>query len=322
MRNFFLAFLVFLAWSVLAIWYLTTDAKTTIASIFKIEEKESPINIDSLSIKIEQDAIFKEDIENIDSIFKNLNPDENPARLYALNELNDVIFAFDTIFIKKNIDSVFYKNRQKNYIEEVADYLNENKEKELIILSDYSAREDFTNPNFGLKRGRFIINELVKSGVDKNHISVKSLIKDLPFSHNDEYLGGVIFRFQTISEERLEEIERNRTIKRIIYPTFTFSTIYANKELKDFAAELKSIMEDYPQKTVQIVGHTDNIGSSMDTYQMGLKYAQQVRWYLINNQNLDKDRLKASSLGKDNPIDVNTTVAGRNKNRRIEFIIE
>jgi hypothetical protein len=53
-----------------------------------------------------------------------------------------------------------------------------------------------------------------------------------------------------------------------------------------------------------------------------LKYAQQVRWYLINQEKLDKDRLKASSMGKDYPIDVNTTADGRNKNRRIEFIIE
>ncbi len=55
---------------------------------------------------------------------------------------------------------------------------------------------------------------------------------------------------------------------------------------------------------------------------MGLKYAQQVRRYLINSENLDKDRLKASSMGQENPIDINTTAEGRNKNRRIEFIIE
>jgi len=316
MRNFFLAFLVFLAWSVLTIWYLTTDAKSTIASIFKTDEKETLINKDTLTFTEEQDITIT------DSIVTDLNPEANSARLFALNEKNEVLFAFDTIFIKKNKDSVYFKHKENGYTEVIANYLNENRNKELIIQSDYSASEDFTNPNLGLKRGQFLVKELVQSGADRNHISVKSFIKDLPFNRSNEFLGGIVFRIETISEKRLEEIEKNRTITRIVYPTFTFSTIYANKELKDFAAELKSIMQDYPRKSVQIIGHTDNIGSSIDNYQMGLKYAQQVRWYLINQEKLDKDRLKASSMGKDYPIDVNTTAAGRNKNRRIEFIIE
>ncbi len=322
MRNFFLAFLVFLAWSILAIWYMTSDATSTLASFFKVDENEINVTIDSLIIKKKQDSIAYRELAVLDSISREKNPEINTARLYAFNEKNEVLFIFDTIYLKKNKDSVFYNLDEKDFINWLVLYLKENKNKTLLILSDYSAGEDFTIPNLGQKRGQFIQNELIQAGADRKYISIKSFIKELTFDKKNEFLGGISFRIETLTKEKLVDLEKNRMISRTIYPTFTFSSIFANKELKDFAIELRSILEDYPDKKVQIIGHTDNIGSSIDNYEMGLKYAQQVRRYLINSENLDKDRLKASSMGQENPIDINTTAEGRNKNRRIEFIIE
>lgn len=322
MRNFFLAFIVFLVWSVFAIWYFTSDATSRIVSIFKADEKEMSLHSDSLSVKKKQDSIAEKKIAVLDSISIKKNPETNTARLYAFNEKNDILFVFDTIYLKKNMDSVFYKFLENDYIQIMANYLKENENKIVIIHSDYSAGEDFTTPNLGQKRGQFIKDKLVEAGASRKFISIKSVIKELPFNEKNEYFGGITFRIETLTKEKLEALEKYRTITRTIYPTFTFSTIYANKELKDFAIELRSIMEDYPDKKVQIIGHTDNIGSGIDNYQMGLKYAQQVRRYLINREKLDRERLKASSMGQENPIDVNTTAEGRDKNRRIEFIIE
>jgi len=322
MRHFFLAFIVFLAWSVFAIWYFTSDATSAIASFFKAEEKEIGMQIDSLAIKKRQDSIADIKLAVFDSISREKNLEINTARLYAFNEKNEVLFIFDTIYLKKNKDSVFYKFLDKDYIQEIAKYLKTNKNKSLSIHSEYSAGEDFTTPNLGQKRGQFIQNKLLEAGDNRKFISIKSVIKELTFNERNEYYGGITFQIETLSKEKLEALEKSRTISRTIYPIFTFSTIYANKELKDFAIELRAIMEDYPEKKVQIIGHTDNIGSSIDNYEMGLKYAKQVRRYLINTEKLDKDRLKASSMGQENPIDVNTTAEGRNKNRRIEFLIE
>jgi len=92
--------------------------------------------------------------------------------------------------------------------------------------------------------------------------------------------------------------------------------------LKDYAKELRQLFESNPNRKVKIIGHTDNIGSAVDNYQQGLKYAQQVRWYLINREGFDPKKLTALSEGESNPIDDNNSQAGRKNNLRIEFIIE
>jgi len=100
MRHFFLAFIVFLAWSVFAIWYFTSDATSAIASFFKAEEKEIGMQIDSLAIKKRQDSIADIKLAVFDSISREKNLEINTARLYAFNEKNEVLFIFDTIYLK------------------------------------------------------------------------------------------------------------------------------------------------------------------------------------------------------------------------------
>lgn len=201
-------------------------------------------------------------------------------------------------------------------------YIYENEDVEILIESDYSATERFDTPNIGVKRGEFLVNRLAEIGFDPYYLNVKSNIKEFDFLGGDIFYGGIQIYLKPIDSIRKAEIEKNRVIKRTVYPTFTFSKIIANKELSDFADELKNILANNPRRKVKIIGHTDNIGSAIDNYQLGLKYVQQVRWYLINNKGIEASKLNALSEGEKNPIDDNTTHQGRKNNLRIEFIID
>ncbi|MDH4091803.1 MAG: OmpA family protein [Cyclobacteriaceae bacterium] len=75
-----------------------------------------------------------------------------------------------------------------------------------------------------------------------------------------------------------------------------------------------------PSISVEISGHTDNIGSDLYNRQLSDKRAISVYNYLISN-GIDKNRLSHKGYGPDVPVASNDTEEGRKLNRRIEFKI-
>ena len=72
---------------------------------------------------------------------------------------------------------------------------------------------------------------------------------------------------------------------------------------------------------VEIAGHTDSIGS--DSYNKGLsqRRAESVREYMISN-GINRNRLKATGYGEEEPVSDNGTDTGRALNRRVEMRVE
>lgn len=84
---------------------------------------------------------------------------------------------------------------------------------------------------------------------------------------------------------------------------------------------LVMFLERYPQRRVEIEGHTDNVGAG--DYNLGLsqRRAESVLDYLTEH-GIASNRLSALGLGQERPIASNLTAAGRQQNRRVEIIIE
>jgi outer membrane protein OmpA-like peptidoglycan-associated protein len=84
---------------------------------------------------------------------------------------------------------------------------------------------------------------------------------------------------------------------------------------------LAAFLNKYMDRTAQIVGYTDNIGS--EDYNLGLsqRRADAVKFYLVN-QGVDSGRLSASGMGKGSPVADNSSATGRQQNRRVEVIIQ
>ena len=83
---------------------------------------------------------------------------------------------------------------------------------------------------------------------------------------------------------------------------------------------LIEILEKFPNYKVNIVGHTDWIGS--EEYNQGLseRRAYSVYTYLVEHD-VDRDRLTTEGKGEFQPIDDNNTEFGRSRNRRVEFYL-
>lgn len=313
MRTFLKAFIVFIAWFFIAFLYLSSDASAYIKT-FLSDFKSGKTEVETIS---EVTSTPKETTEETPLKFK-----KNEGLLHINDKFGEVLFSLDSLFILKNSDSIFFNPSTEVYFKPLFDFLDNNENVEIIINSKYSATENFDTPNIGQKRGEYLIKELNKLGINPYILSVKSVIREIEFNEENKSFGVISFQIKPLDEQQKAEIENKRIISQIVYPTFTFSKILANQELKDYAKELKQLLESNPNRNAKIIGHTDNIGSAADNYQQGLKYAQQVRWYLINREGIDPKRLTALSEGESNPIDDNNTQTGRKNNLRIEFIIE
>jgi OmpA-OmpF porin, OOP family len=73
-------------------------------------------------------------------------------------------------------------------------------------------------------------------------------------------------------------------------------------------------------KGIEVQGHTDNTGAADHNRALSQKRAEAVVAYLVS-KGVDASRLKAKGYGPDQPLDTNTTAAGRQMNRRVEFHI-
>ena len=95
------------------------------------------------------------------------------------------------------------------------------------------------------------------------------------------------------------------TIKRVSYPL-----------LDDVAKALA----DHPKIKVEIQGHTDSVGDDDYNLKLSQKRAESVMAYLVG-KGVDQSRMVPKGYGENVPIADNRTKAGRDMNRRVEFVI-
>ncbi len=77
-------------------------------------------------------------------------------------------------------------------------------------------------------------------------------------------------------------------------------------------------LQTYSDISVEISGHTDNVGSDASNQKLSERRANAVRDWLIR-EGISPDRITAVGYGESQPTATNDTPEGRQKNRRIEF---
>ncbi len=86
--------------------------------------------------------------------------------------------------------------------------------------------------------------------------------------------------------------------------------------LKQVASTLKAAKS----LTVEIQGHTDDVGNAAKNIKLSKQRADAIRAVLIK-QGVAENRLLANGYGPTRPVATNKTAKGREKNRRVEFLI-
>ncbi|MFN3521303.1 MAG: OmpA family protein [Phenylobacterium sp.] len=84
--------------------------------------------------------------------------------------------------------------------------------------------------------------------------------------------------------------------------------------------ELAQTLNQYPQTTIDVIGHADSTGADAYNQALSERRASSVASYLVSRGVL-RDRLYVAGRGESQPIASNDTEAGRAQNRRVEVIL-
>jgi outer membrane protein OmpA-like peptidoglycan-associated protein len=86
--------------------------------------------------------------------------------------------------------------------------------------------------------------------------------------------------------------------------------------------EVADVIKKNPQiKKIEVQGHASAEGSDRHNLNLSDRRAKAVRDFLVKKAGIGKDMLTAKGYGETQPIADNDTDEGREKNRRVEFVI-
>ena len=113
-------------------------------------------------------------------------------------------------------------------------------------------------------------------------------------------------------------VEKINISEKIMFETGKATIMKRSHSVLD---EVAKVMESRPGiKMVQIEGHTDSVGDAEKNRKLSQSRAESVLAYLVK-KGVAKTRLTAKGFGPDKPVADNTTDAGKEANRRVEFTI-
>ncbi|WP_371225234.1 OmpA family protein [Roseovarius sp. 2305UL8-3] len=101
---------------------------------------------------------------------------------------------------------------------------------------------------------------------------------------------------------------------------FAVDSSTVNSGLRSDLLTVASSLQQYPDSTVQVIGHTDNTGDAGYNQGLSERRANSVADVLMNG-GVAFNRIQTFGRGEDQPVASNLTEEGRSQNRRVEIVI-
>jgi len=101
---------------------------------------------------------------------------------------------------------------------------------------------------------------------------------------------------------------------------FEFDSDELNPASAPWIGLVAEVLLRNPDWTVTIEGHTDSIGDPRYNQDLSLRRADALRRELVTRHGIDAARLGTQGFGAARPLEPNTTLEGRARNRRVELV--
>lgn len=227
-------------------------------------------------------------------------------------------FAFDTSAVLPRLN-----DNNVAFLDTVAQILRADSSRNLTITGLYrpaeAGREYGFFENLGLARANVVRQELLRRGVAENRVTLDH--EPAPSAALAEPLTFELY-LPTDQEEDYAKTAFTFTNMTFSDANFEFdSDIFTPGEpFQLYADSVRTYFELNPDREMIIVGHTDNIGNSQYNLDLGMRRAGSARQYFLDLGLLNE--ITTRSEGENRPVASNQTQEGRQKNRRVNFILE
>lgn len=101
---------------------------------------------------------------------------------------------------------------------------------------------------------------------------------------------------------------------------FEFAKATLEKESFLELDRMIGLMNKNPNMSIEVQGHTDNVGSDAANMRLSQQRADAVKDYFLS-KGVSADRVKSTGFGESKPVASNETTEGQARNRRVEFVI-
>jgi outer membrane protein OmpA-like peptidoglycan-associated protein len=102
--------------------------------------------------------------------------------------------------------------------------------------------------------------------------------------------------------------------------TFEYNKAEIRPDARTILDQNVQVLKANPTMKVEIIGHTDSVGSARYNQALSERRAEAVKQY-FESQGIASDRMTARGMGESQPIASNETPEGRAENRRVEIRI-
>ncbi len=102
--------------------------------------------------------------------------------------------------------------------------------------------------------------------------------------------------------------------------TFDFNRDIVKGQFVPTLREVSGVLRDYPQTTIDVLGHADSVGADDYNQNLSERRALNISSVLIQS-GVIRERVIATGFGERQPVADNSTDSGRARNRRVEVMI-
>jgi outer membrane protein OmpA-like peptidoglycan-associated protein len=229
--------------------------------------------------------------------------------------------------IEYDINKADIRPQYNDEVAKVGDFMKKYPTTTAVIegYTDEVGSDDY-NMQLSQRRAESVVKSLVENfAIDPSRLSAKGYGKTRPVANNatdsgkqkNRHIVAVIDCAIDIKELTQPPERLCMTLKM----EFATDSTEINSRYNDEVKQVGEYMKKYPTTTAVIEGHTDNIGGSELNMRLSQQRAESVVKALVDN-GIDPSRLTAKGYGSSRRIAYNNTSEGRQKNRRINAVID
>ncbi len=244
-----------------------------------------------------------------------------PATLTFYDGDSLVLQGYDQFYFPDTNGRARLNNNNRAFLDSIARYLLRRTDRQLQVRGEYRPSEQGITQGFfdnlGLARAQYGRLQLIERGLDRDRITLDYRLDSTGRLQEPLHFEAYIIA-DTTGYERESFTFRNMTFTDANF-AFDSDEFRPAPACVLYADSVKTYLEENPGKELHIVGHTDRVGTAGYNYDLGMRRAQSAKDYFVELGVQAPITLK--SMGERRPVATNQTAEGRQKNRRVNFIL-